>query len=750
MNTLFKQSRLLFIICTILFGSFQFGTSQISSAYGDGKGGEGPSGPPIEMGTAIDYHIAVFKPCKEKVHTYVEFLINNEDYKKRISSIIVKDGNDEKNVHILKDKFEVDVFNVKPAKEGADPILQVSVRGEKDEILQEFEIPVRRAGDGMIDVSDKMHDYLYEFSNGKKSLTNLWFFFCDKLLSRVQLFAFFQEFLDLSEEETCKMVAMYAETFGVEFDQEIKETFYYQLLCMLFEQYYEENFGGNGGNGGDDDKCICNLIRTKSTATNSNKNNSSATDECTDYDAYRSIEQLDNKPNDNDRIFSQGRLGAAKAGQVYMHYDGVDSSPNNWQESIIGGRSTLRFSSVCVDPVTIEANLDNCESCDKRVKINYGYYSKSFLYSATHACFLCDQRAKGVLEEFAMVAVDDNGETDILMTDAQRFETQCDWDNDADPTLQETISDIPAIVAQVTAAFTAPSVATITTAVSGLVTFWENNFQESGCDEEFGTSPIELVGNKEYILEPGHFLTASMVTGATFAGKIVNHGELLLRNNSDGFLTGILTTIPNEDGEVPDYCDCEKIGSYVLASLDLFPAPSISQEENSGWDGEWSQLYDHSPFGEIALKTEVGDIIGSSGEWLGAFDMAGCCSVVIPCQSDCVFLRGCGDDIEIGYSQSDDIFGSSQGLLSEGVDQDIKMYPNPLKRGESLDIAIADPTVVTDIQIMNLQGAMVQNINVDGNGNIYLNSNSFQSGLYIVVVNYVDGSRGLKKISIVE
>ncbi len=742
MSTLIKQSRLLFIICTILFGSFQFANAQIATGgEGGGKGGDG-----TKLPTKVDYHISIFKPCKTQIHSYVEFIINDEWDINRIKDIVVRDKYNKENVHVLKDTYEVDVFNVQQSEKEENPVLEVMVRGEKDVVLQQFEIPVRRADDGMMDVTGRMHDYLYDFTNNKKTLTNMWFYFCDKLLSRVELFAFFQEYMNLTEEQTCMMIERYAETFGVEFDEEIKESEYYKLLCQLFEEYYKEIHGDDEE---EEEDCLCKLIRTKSTALNANKNNSSATDECTDYDAYIDAEQHDEKNNDNDLIFSQGRLGAAKAAQLYMHYDGVDSSPDSWTIATKLGRSSLRFSLVCVDPVTIEANFENCESCDKKVKINYGYFAEYQLFSATHSCFGCTQQAKGVIEDFALLAVDLNGETDFLMEDGRRFETSCDWDDNTDPTLQETISDIPAIVGQVTAAFTAPSVETITAAVGGLVDFWEDNLQEDGCDEQFFPAPIELRGNKDYILKPGMFLTASMVTGATFGGKVKNHGEILLRNNSDAFITGILTTIPNEEGEVPEYCDCEQIGSYVLASLDSFTPEVEEEDESSGIDAEWDELFSKSPWGNIALKNDVGEIIGGSEEWHGAFDMAGCCAVVIPCQSDCVYIRGC-DEIEIGYSQSDDIFGSSQGLLSEGVDQDVNIYPNPLKRGESLDIAIADPSLVNTIQILNLQGAVVQQIDVADNANIYLNTNAFQSGLYIVAVNYVDGSRGLKKISIVE
>ena len=710
------------------------------------KGGESP---PIEEDiVTIDHHISIFSDdCLDVVHTYVQLYLSDID-KERVSTITIHDKDNPSNIKYVNEELEAELFNINQSLVGEKaPALIATVYSNEGTPINEYEVAVKNADDGMIDVTKKMDQYLEEFSAKKDTdKINLWFFFCDKLLSRVELFAFFQDYLDLTVEESCDMIKMYAQVFGQDFDEEIEESAYYLALCELFEQYNEEI-----GTGGDDDpdKCICKMIRTKSSAQSFHKNSgASGSDDCSDYDSYIIAEQHDSKPNDNDLSFSEGRQGAAKAAQLYLNYDGVDSSPDNWKITTSIGSSTIRFRSVCIDPVTVTANLEECETCDKEVTIDYGYFSTAKLFSATHACSFCDEGAKGVMEEYASVfVVNGESENEILFNQGKRYETECDWDDDVQ-SLDETLTDATALAVTIAAAIAAPSIQTIGLAAQQLVSFYENNIQEEGCDEFFFPQPISGNGSKTYILKPGTSLLAAITSGTTFGAKVINHGEVLLRTNSDFYLTGVVKSIPNDAGEVPDYCDCELLASYVVGSLDQDTPQIPNEDENTGINPKWNQLFSAAPLGLLTMRQYAGEIIGTSADWQGAFEEAGCCSVIIPCDSDCVFVRGCGDDVQIGYS-SEDQNGSIE-MLSELNEGSINVYPNPAREGQVLEITMLNPEDVSSISIMNISGKMIQDVSIDNDYNVSVNTTGFNQGIYIVVINFIDGSRDYKRVSIIK
>ena len=714
-----------------------------------GQKGDDPIPPGEADIITAGHHISVLNDdCSEVVHAFVQLYLKESD-KERVSKVVIHDKNNPSNSRELNSDLEADIFNIKPSSEGEKaPLLVASLYNKNGIIVAKKEIEVKRADDGMIDVRDKMDAYLAEFSEikgGGGVNANLWFYFCDKLLSRVEIFAFFQEFLDLTEEESCDMIKLYAEVFGVAFDQEIKESVYYKILCQLFEIYNEEIGSGDPTN---DDNCVCNLIRTKSSAQSFHKNSGAPqTDDCVDYNSYIDAEQHDSKNNDNDLSWSEGRQGAAKAAQLYLNYDGVDSSPDNFEITTSIGSSTLRFRSVCVDPVTVTANLEECETCDKEVTIDYGYFSSAQMFSATHACFGCDEGAKGVMEEYASVfVVNGDNENEVLYNEGKRYETACDWDDDV-PSLGETLTDATTLAVTIAAAIAAPSIQTIGLAAVELVGFFENNIQESGCDELFYPQPVGGSGSKTYTLKPGTSLLAAITSGTTFGAKVINHGEVLMRTNSDFYLTGVLTSIPNENGDIPDYCECELVGSYVVGSLDQDTPQIPNEDENSGINPKWNQLFDNAPLGLVTMRQYAGEIIGTSANWQGAFQEAGCCAVVLPCDSDCVYVTGCGDDVQIGYG-ADNQEGSIE-ILSKVNEGSINVFPNPLYEGQALEIEMQNPEDVSNINIMNISGQMVQDITINDDYNISINTNGLNQGVYMVVINFIDGSRDIKRVSIV-
>lgn len=731
----------------------------------------------------FDFHAATLDLCDNTKHVYLEFYTEpyydpNNSVESKIESIEVFPTREPLKKHILKNVKEVEFFHLS-AVENEIPFTVQAYNSRNERIFQK-EIKVNtKKEEGVIDVSDKLNNYLDGFKGSKSSLFT---HFCGKEISKVELLAFFQDFLGLTPEKICELIDIHNQVLGTPFenwesldDGSILATI---LSCWLLEVYQTNitNGGGNGGPaGGGDDDCLCKLIRTKQSALNvQGVPNYSDQDECMNYDADVFAQNFDNKPNDNDHIFSQGRIGAAKAARMHIFYDGVDSSPTNFSTPLHQGWSTVRFRLVCVDPVTITPNLENCTSCNKQVEIEYGYYSKTFLTAHAYSCTLCTQGAWITIEDWAMLFATKNGEQqDSIIQGQRKFNAICD--NPDEPAIDSVLTNTQSLVNSITTAIGSATTAQIFAAASAVVTFYQTTFGETLCDELNLDDYTLLSGQKQYAMEPGDELKFTIVSNATFGGRVKNHGEAIAQINSDFYLAAVLTTIPNEEGEVPEYCECEKIGAYVLGSLDTSTEdiPPVDETNNTN-ESNWSIVFDDPPFGLSTMQQLVGSFIGSFGPWPDAFETTNCCDVKINCMSDCVALVGCGENPTVGKVANTNLYHSQETIISEVISEteeteskvlsnkpfnselrnkrsdlnNIRLYPNPLYSNE-ITVVHNDGFVLGTLTLFDMNGNLIYKSEYQGD-EIQTKHNvelpDLQSGTYIILLTNPEGNTYWNKI----
>ncbi|MBK8474711.1 MAG: hypothetical protein IPL33_22420 [Sphingobacteriales bacterium] len=503
---------------------------------------------------------------------------------------------------------------------------------------------------GIVDVSEKLNQYLDGFSGSHSSIIT---YFCNLPISGVQLLAFFQDFLHLSPKQICDMIDLHNHVIGTPFENwdllnnvDVATT---TLTCDLLDAYLENLLSSSGGGepAGGGTNCACNLIRTNSSALNANAGQvSQPTDSCKLYLPYIDAHNYDpdGADNDDDLIFSYGRLGAAKAGAVELFYDGSDDSPD-WSANMAEGWSTLRFRSICVDPNTLDPDLSNCSSCRKKVEVEYGYHSNIELFAQKMACVLCPEKAEVTIEDWAMLVMQHNNNTQIVRKAAKSHQAVCGFDT-TDATIQTVLTDLPSVINAVSNAISQFSVTNVITAATEVVSFFENSILEDACGAYVIEQYTLMAGDTIVYLNPGEQLILTLISNAKFGGKIINHGVARGKLNSDFRLAGVLNTLADETGTVPAYCDCEKIASYVVGALDPFePSTDFTVDEPDNEQTDWTTIFENAPIGGLyTMQQLVGSFIGVAGYW-------GRCNSVewlLRCRYSMPFrlciLRGCDGD----------------------------------------------------------------------------------------------------------
>lgn len=608
---------------------------------------------------------------------------------------------------------EAEIYNLVPVNDFVE--FEVKIYDSKGRMTIR-RIRISTKDDGNLNVTERLYEYIDEFTKTNSTLYTFW---CGKKISRVELFSFFQQYLKLTPEQICKMVAKYNQVTGKGFTEEVLEnSAWLQHMCQLFS-FFQSDLGS----GGNQNECICRLIGTKQSALNvQGVPNYSQPDDCMNYNAFVNARNYDNKTDDNDLIFSQGRIGAAKAARMHIFYDGVDSSPTNFSVNLAQGWSTVRFRLVCLSSITLTPNLDNCKACKKNVEIEYGYYSKTFLTASSNSCVLCTQGAWMTIEDWAMLFITKNGQLqDSVIQGQKKYQAKCD--NPEEPGIDSVLTTTQSLVKTISTALGSATTANIFAAATAAVTAFQTILGESSCDELNLDNNTLFTGQNQFILLPGEELKFTLISNATFGGRVKNHGTAIGQINSDFYLAAVLTTVPDAIEGVPPYCECEKIGAYVLGSLNTSTEdiPQVDEPNNTS-ESDWTLVFDDPPFGLATMQSLVGSFIGLRGPWPGAFETTNCCDVKINCMSDCVSLTGCGDNPVVGkgvimndHTLIDQVIKSiieneNHELVSMTTNQEqerrlqnLTVYPNPIT-GSELFIEINPEITISKISVWDLNG----------------------------------------------
>jgi len=164
------------------------------------------------------------------------------------------------------------------------------------------------------------------------------------------------------------------------------------------------------------------------------------------------------------------------------------------------------------------------------------------------------------------------------------------------------------------------------------------------------------------------------------------------------------------------------VGDNIITDDPLFvnPAPGYGLESN-GWEYDWS-LSNASP----AVNTGTPDTTGLN---LPELDIAG-------------NPRIYGTRIDMGAYENQVVVGLPKNPL---VNAKLEIIPNPFT--DKFSINLLAENKINRISVMNQSGITIRNMeSLPQDGFMVIDLNTFPSGLYLVVVEYADGTRKVEKV----
>lgn len=543
-----------------------------------------------------------------------------------------------------------------------------------------LQVPLTK-DEGIVDVTDHLGGWIDAYMDQGVVAGGLMTWFCGKEISQIELVAFFKDYFGWSEEQICNFVQQYNLFTSISSGSANVNISYYGILCTILEDWQSRIIEGGGGED-DENECLCKIIRTSADALNIDVPTKSLENDCKDYEpALFENHYLPGKweGNDDDMLLLSGKMGAAKGEIFYAYVDGCDVLPDGdgFRSNKQGG-GLLRFRSVCVDPATLSIPEYECKNCKKEIEFNYSYSSVGEIYAKEWNNLFCDEKIGVTMEEFAVLIIENNGQTSIADSLGYKLVAECDgdegWNLDSlinkGEVLYNTIKDISGIGGYIDAAKVVVNV------VKEVI--------KPGCSTISITNK-SMGGTKVYVLNPGQRFSAVLYSDASYKARGQSSAMGWASILSDYYMTAVLKTIPDSTGSVPDYCTCEAIASYTWGSMDGHQ-PSSKRPRDTDKSARWPDfagVYNNPSLGETGIKQLIGSFIGTAGEWGDKFDKAGCCAVVIPCHADCVYLLGCDED-------------------QHHTPQE-KILIEPLKSRDVLTIGIQNPIIVDTVAMRHAQ-----------------------------------------------
>lgn len=624
-----------------------FGQRPDSGSGRDSTKNENDASPQV----IINWEKVHLKLCDSTFHIYLKVDIDTAVVTEN-NEIWVYPQNDYLQVKKFKNlkkaaALEMEFYNLPAASNYLNIKIETKTVNEKTDRVTEIKVPVVN-DEGIVDVTSHMGTEIDSFMNTKDS--SMFTFFCGRSISVIELLAFFTDYLDLTPEQTCELIKIhneYNETLLSSNPQDsVVRPNITPKLCLILKKW-QEYLQNPPLNNPPSNLCKCKLIRTKADAANIGVASVALENDCKNYENSSFQKHYLpggwNNGNDDDLMLLSGKMGAAKGEMMYLYADGGDKIPDIEKlNSPKEGYGLLTFRSVCTDPASMVISTQNCPDCKKEIELQYKYSSRGTAYAWEGNNLFFNEKISLTMEEFAIIIVANNSDVEVLDTLGYKLTVECDpdsgWNMDTllnkGLGLYNAIKDLSDVASYVDAAQLAVTI------ISKVL--------KPGC-QKLHTENRQMSGTKTYTLLPGQRFTAILYSDTYFRGRgqssVMGYATIL----SDYYLTAVLKTIPDDDGNVPEYCECEAVASYVWGSLDGQTPPNKKPRDKDKqhlWP-DFDGLFSHAPMGETDIKQLIGSFIGTAGEWGDLFQNAGCCAVVIPCHADCVYLRvgaGCNAD----------------------------------------------------------------------------------------------------------
>ena len=219
--------------------------------------------------TKIPINIAILDICEGRSHIYIN--IPKGTFKTNTSvKLKPRWSNQFQNMYSTANGFEIELFNVPVSKRTGEISFNIEANNLGGVWLDNSisqNIPTsnlvdqyvyQRTENEILNVSNHLDALISDYQKFSSN-TPIYTYFCGKQISTVELLAFFQDFMKLTDIEICTLLNRYNYLINMENVLQISYLENYQL-CKMFEDFLRMGTGNN------DDDCLCKEISTNRAA----------------------------------------------------------------------------------------------------------------------------------------------------------------------------------------------------------------------------------------------------------------------------------------------------------------------------------------------------------------------------------------------------------------------------------------------------------------------------------------------------
>ena len=349
---------------------------------------------PYELDTQInltDYYLTQLENCNEEHDIYMELYPGFG-----VEYVVIESIEDPENRMVVSEKedFKAEMFGLKSNGKNNLNFKIISLDANNN-ILEERQIKKSTIKQGQVTVSEGLFAYLHDMGHNNLDggfgipnnggYGNVFTYFCGYNASKVELLAFFQDFLGLSPEQICEFQALFQlAQLNYETSEIITWT---NIYCELLNQFWDIYINGFG-NGGDED-CQCKVINSSVFIDHSiGAATGEPLEDCPDVgldEDYQLWAHQGTFPGtngeDNWWLTRWAKMGAAKSMQTTTHHYeggfGGDDENKFMKKELYNTdlKSGIQFSMKCFKPHNAEIDPE-CD-CEKEVKIDAQYVSRA-------------------------------------------------------------------------------------------------------------------------------------------------------------------------------------------------------------------------------------------------------------------------------------------------------------------------------------------------------------------------------------
>ncbi len=703
----------------------------------------------------LPYHISVLDLCDGKKDVYIK--IDPTDGYNRITKAYTKvktifiaphvenrGSFDPKDFSVMTDSFEIEMYGLTPS----DGVLQFDVVAldESFNVMVMKTIHENISKSGSVKVSSRLKKYLDDWYRDDVP-DDLFTYFCGKRISKVELLSFFQEFLDLTEQQICDMILRFEDISSSKWTGGVVILDWRDILCSVLDEWLADSTDTTG------DECKCKVVLSKAAASHSNKEGGaeakigdSEAHNCPDIDHPFEDDLYwgDEAPVPNHLEFDQnwtnilwGFQGAASmmTMDIGCNY-GEHWQPNAHVGAAGGLWSAITFTMYCYDPPF--TSTKDC-GCTKNVNVEFEYASNArggsdsknggLFETYGSVSGTIEQNAYAVMTQYGTKGSDTKPKSTILDSGWARIKTSCLESSEANDT-NSVFTQIGDIIVMITTAvknasgkFTPEDIEKYFTgaqeigdAVNNLI--WESN----ACHNFIDTGYVLLQGSESCTLTSDYNNVTFSIISDVHAKAIVNedYADLNLKVLSDFYLAGALLS----DGDGESCCN-DASGAYVIGNMSEFENDNLGEPKFDGlyqW-GERPLSFDQRKVGMFYF--------GIDPQFLPlVFGYPEACQPQVDCYYECGYWAECEDSIPANPI----ILGIDNGFNIDYAKCFI--YPNPTDGKVELFVTnVNREDFFGEIKIINLTGKLLMqfnNVEIADGKSISLNLTKLQSGTYFI------------------